>query len=427
MTAHFVWIFLVITLLGVPIAFAMAAGPIVGFLLSGHAGFLQILPQRLISGISQFSLLAIPLFILAGEIMNTGGITQRLVNVADAFVGHLRGGLAQVNIVSNVLFAGLSGSAAADASALGSVLIPAMEREGYTRRFAAAVTAASAILGPIIPPSIMMVIYAFVMQLSVAALFLTGFVPGIMIGGGLMLATRLLANRRGFPQRKPRASFRTVVRATWAGALPLLTPLIILGGIVGGICSPTEAAAVAVVYAAFISLFIFKTIGLKDLYDALRRSMITSAGILLIISTAALFGWAMTLSGLPRELASLIIGMADNRYVVLALLNVFLLIVGMFLDAGPAILIIGPILAPTIAHFGIDPLHFAIVMCVNLSIGLATPPVGLVLFVTSSVSKISVVEIVREMLPYYLVHIVVILLITYIPALTLTLPRLAGF
>ena len=423
----YVWIFLAAMAIGVPIVFAMALAPIAAFLLADRAPFLAVVPQRIFQGINQFPLLAIPLFILAGEVMNVGGITERLVRFASALVGHFRGGLAQVNILTSVLFAGLSGSAVADVSALGSILVPAMQRQGYSRAFAAAVTAASAVIGPIIPPSIIMVIYAYVMNVSVAAMFLGGFVPGLLVAVGLMGVTNLLARRRDYPRTAARAPLPELAAAARGAFLPMLTPLVILGGILGGVFTPTEAAAVAVVYALFLSLFVLRTLRLSDLPALFLRAGVAASAVLLAIGTAALFGWVATLSGLPGKLAATLLAISEEPLVLLLLVNLLLLLVGMFMDAGPAILILGPILAPTMQQLGVDPIHFALLMCINLTIGLATPPVGLVLFVTSALSRETIERIAREMLPYYAVHLAVILLVTYVPAVTLTLPRLFGF
>ncbi|WP_339764748.1 TRAP transporter large permease [uncultured Hoeflea sp.] len=415
-----------VALIGMPIVFALAFGPLLGFVLEGKESLLQISLQRMFAGINQFPLMAVPLFILAGEIMNAGDITRRLVRFAQVFVGHLRGGLAHVNILSSILFAGLSGSAVADTSALGSMLIPAMEKDGYTRRFATAVTAASSIIGPIIPPSIIMIVYAYIMNVSVGALFAAGFVPGLLLGAGLMVVTAILARKHNLPKQERRASLPEVARASAEGFFPLLTPVIILGGILGGIVSPTEAAVVAVIYALGLSL-VTKSLGFRSIPGLLRRSATASTVILLMIGSASLFGWVLNIAGVPQSLARLVLGITENPVLFLLLVNLLLLGVGMFLDAGPAILILGPILGPTLLGFDISPVHFAVVMCLNLTVGLATPPFGLVLFTASAVSGVKVEKIVRSMLPFYLVHAVVILLITYVPAISLTLPRWLGF
>jgi len=412
--------------LGVPVVFALIFAPVVGILLEDKLVFLQMMPQRVFAGINQFPLLAIPLFILAGEVMNVGGITLRLVRFANALVGHLRGGLAHVNIVSSILFAGLSGSAVADTSALGSILIPAMQKDGYTARFAAAVTAASSVIGPVIPPSIIMVVYAYIMNVSVGGLFAAGFVPGLMMGFGLMVVAAILARRRSYPRAERRATVPEMGRAFQGAFLPLLTPVIILGGILSGVFTPTEAAAAAVAYALLLSIFVTRTLPLAALPQMLLRSGIAAASILLVVGAASVFGWVTAVSGAPAQLTQLMLAISDNPLIILFLINVLLLIVGMFFDAGPAILILGPLLAPTMIQLGVEPLHFAIVMCVNLTVGLATPPLGLVLFVASTLSRVPVVEIAREMLPFLIVHITVIFLITYIPELSLALPRWLG-
>ena len=423
----YLWMFLVLTMVGIPVVFALALAPIASLIAADKVMFLNVLPQKLFFGINQFPLLAIPLFILAGELMNIGGITERIVRFANALVGHMRGGLAQVDTVACMFFSGISGSAVADASALGSILIPAMEREHYSRPFAAAVTTASAVMGPIIPPSIIMVVYAYTMGVSLAALFLAGFLPGLLVCIGLMIANHLIAKRRNYPKRDHRAPNAELLRASAGAILPLMAPVIILGGIVGGIFTPTEAAGVAAIYALLIGMLIYRQLRLRDLYTIFLRSGVASAAILLVIGTAAIFAWVATLSGLPNQLAALIFTISRNPIVLLLLVNLFLLVVGMFLDAGPAILILGPILAPTMQQLGVDPVHFAIIMCINLTIGLATPPVGLILFTTASIARTSLESIAREMLPYYVVLFAILMIVTYVPPVSLTVPRLFGF
>ncbi len=413
--------------LGVPIVFALIFAPMVGVFLDGKLVFLDMMPQRIFSGINQFPLLAIPMFILAGEIMNHGGITLRLVTFAKTLVGHLRGGLAHVNIVSSMLFAGLSGSAVADTSALGSILIPAMEKDGYTRRFSAAVTAASSVIGPVIPPSIIMVVYAYIMGVSVGGLFAAGLIPGLMMGGGLMMMNAYLAKKRNFPRSAERAGVAEVGTAFGSAFLPLLTPVIILGGILSGIFTPTEAAAAAVAYALVLSMVVTRTLSPARIPGMLYRAGLASSSILLVIGAATVFGWVTSLSGAPTVITSILTGVSDNPLIILLIINLLLFITGMFFDAGPAILILGPLLAPTMLALGIDPLHFAIIMCVNLTVGLATPPLGLVLFVASTLTRLSIIDITRDMWPFLCVHVVVILLITYFPFITMTLPRLLGF
>jgi len=413
--------------LGIPIAFGLAAAPVIGFILADKPVFIKLLPQRLFIGINQFPLLAIPMFLLAGEIMNKGGITKRIVRFASVLVGHFRGGLAQVNILASILFAGLSGSAVADTSALGSILIPAMKKDGYTAKFSAAVTAASSVIGPIIPPSIIMVVYGLVMSTSVAGLFLAGFVPGLLMGGGMMIVTAVVAKKKGFPKREYRASIKELWEAFRGAFLPLLTPVIILGGILSGVFTPTEAAGAAVAYALILSIVVLRTLRLRDLPDVLYRTGVSSAAILFVVGTATVFSGIIAISGLPGKLGAFVFSITDNVYLLLFLVNILMLIVGMFLDASPAILILGPILAPTMMSLGIHPLHFAIIMCVNLTVGLATPPLGLILFVASSLTKLQVLDIAKEMAIYLIIHLIIIFMITYMPFLTMTLPKIAGY
>lgn len=427
MLSFFLPLFLVLLLLGLPVFFGLIAAPAILLWMNGQTRDIVLLYRNIYNGMDSFPLMAIPFFMLAGEVMNRSNITLRLVEFSQAMIGHLRGGLAHVNVLSSMLFAGLSGSAVADVSALGSMLIPAMEKQGYTRSFAAAVTAASSIIGPIIPPSGIMIIYAYVMGESVAALFLAGIVPGIMIGGGLMLLIHFMADHYGLPAATRRASWGERGQASLKAIWPLMTPVIILGGILGGVFTPTEAAAIAVGYSTLIGLFVMRTLHWSDLPDVLTRAGMTSAVVLLLVGAAMAFKTVASLSHTPELLASIILGLSDNPLILLFLINILLFIVGMFLDAGPAIIILGPILGPIFTSLGVDSVHFAIIMAVNLTVGLLTPPMGLVLFVTSSVSGLRVETIARATLPFLAVEVLVIFLITYFPALSLTVPRFFGF
>lgn len=492
MLLWFLPLFLVVIMIGLPVVFGLLAAPIALIMLEGdNRNVVAGLYRNLYNGMDSFPLMALPFFMLAGEVMNRGGITLRLVEFSQAFMGHMRGGLAHVNILSSILFAGLSGSAVADTSALGSTLIPAMEKNGYTRKFAAAITAASSVIGPIIPPSGIMIIYAYVMGESVAALFLAGIVPGIMVGVGLMLMVRLMADRYDLPKAErivhknqiitPLESWVSfiLVRINIAGLLyatsgiftqftaepvngwlifgltlpiahaiaettkarvsydfrivckkaiaPLQTPIIILGGILVGIFTPTEASAVAVAYALIVSFFVLRSMNLRDLLDVLQKSALSTAAVLLLVGAAVTFKTVVSLSYAPQILSDYILSLSENPLILLFLINILLFIVGMFLDAGPAIIILGPILGPIFVDLGVHPVHFAIIMSVNLTVGLATPPMGLVLFVASSVSGEKVETIARAILPFLAVEVAVIFLITYIPAISMTIPRLTGF
>ncbi len=497
MLAFFLPVFLVFLLIGLPVFIALLLSPGLLLWLNGQERDIALLYRNVYNGMDSFPLMALPFFVLAGELMNRGGITTRLVEFSQALMGHLRGGLAHVNILSSILFAGLSGSAVADTSALGSTLIPAMERNGYSRRFAAAVTAASSVIGPIIPPSGIMIIYAYVMGESVAALFLAGIVPGVLVGVGLMLVVRLMADRYDLPKaerivspnqvispleswvsfvlirinlagilvalfsgvtalihlatgtalgwngwvvflvflpvahvllldlrRRVSADFRTICKKAVA---PLQTPIIILGGILVGVFTPTEASAIAVAYALIIAFGVLHSMKLSDLPAILTKAAFSAATVLLLVGAAVAFKTVVSLSHAPEQMAEFILGLSSNPLMLLFLINLLLFVVGMFLDAGPAIIILGPILGPIFVDLGVHPVHFAIIMSVNLTVGLATPPMGLVLFVASSVSGEKVETISRAILPFLAVEVIVIFLITYIPAICMTIPRLTGF
>jgi len=492
MLLWFLPLFLILIMVGLPVVFALLASPIALIMLEGdQRNVVAGLYRNLYNGMDSFPLMALPFFMLAGEVMNRGGITVRLVEFSQAFMGHLRGGLAHVNILSSILFAGLSGSAVADTSALGSTLIPAMEKNGYSRKFAAAITAASSVIGPIIPPSGIMIIYAYVMGESVAALFLAGIVPGVLVGVGLMVMVRLLADRYDLPKAErivtKNQSITAVesvvswalIRINIAGLLyavsgivtrfipsevngwliflislpiahaicvatkarvshdfrivckkaiaPLQTPIIILGGILVGVFTPTEASAVAVAYALIVSFFVLRSMKVGDLFEVLSKSALSTAAVLLLVGAAVSFKTVVSLSYAPQIMSDYILGLSENPLILLFLINILLFIVGMFLDAGPAIIILGPILGPIFVDLGVHPVHFAIIMSVNLTVGLATPPMGLVLFVASTVSGEKVETIAKAILPFLAVEVFVIFLITYVPAISMTVPYLTGF
>lgn len=427
MSFAYFWIFVFLLAAGMPVVFALLIGPGLSLAIDGQPEFYKTLLSRLYNGMDSFPLMAVPFFILAGEVMNAGGVTRSLVRFAQAMIGHVRGGLAQVNIISSFLFSGLSGSAVADASALGKMLVPAMEQNGYPRSFAAGITAASSVIGPIIPPSGIMILYAFVMNVSVAGLFAAGIVPGLLICLGLMSVTSILARRRNYPVAGRKATWAETGTIFFQVLPALMTPVILLGGILTGVFTPTESAAIAAVYALFVSYFIMRTIRAVDLPRIFVNVAAQSGVILLLVGASVTFAWIITVSGLAGSVADGLAETTDNVLLLFLLINLFLFVVGMFLDAGPAILIIGPILAPMMIDLGVDPLHFAIVMCVNVTVGLTTPPMGLVLFVTSSVSGVKPVEIAWQLWPFLAVEVALIGALTYFPALSLTLPRLLGY
>lgn len=426
------WGFLLLLALGVPVFFAMIGAGVFQLWQLDRIAFLSMQVNRVYSGISSFPIMAVPFFILAGEIMNSGMVTKALVDFSRAMLGHIRGGLAHVNIAASVLFAGLSGSAVADASALGSMLIPAMERNGYSTRFAAAITAASSVIGPVIPPSGLMVLYAFVMNVDVAKMFLGGIIPGLMLAGALMLVTAFMARKYDFPVANERMAWRDRGQAGLRAFFPLLTPVILLGGILSGYYTPTEAAAVAVTYALLLNIGVkigYKLgwlkedgFGLRAFGGILKRTAVQSGVVLLLVGVSTGFSQVVAIAHMPEMLTNLLLSISDNVWVFLLLVNIFLFIVGMVLDAGPAILILGPILAPASAAYGIDPIHFAVMMCLNVTVGLATPPMGLVLFVTTSISGARFSEIVRAIIPFLIAEVVVILMVAYVPVFTTGLP-----
>ncbi|MFV0361400.1 TRAP transporter large permease [Tropicimonas sp.] len=429
-----VWGFLILLLLGVPVFFAMLGAGAFQLWQLDRTAFLAMQVNRIYSGISSFPIMAVPFFILAGEIMNTGSVTRALVDFSRAMLGHIRGGLAHVNIAASVLFAGLSGSAVADTSALGSMLIPAMEQNGYTRRFAAAVTAASSVIGPIIPPSGLMVLYAFVMNVDVAKMFLGGIVPGLLIAASLMTVAAVMAKKYDFPVANARMSWRARGQAGGRAFFPLLTPVILLGGILSGYFTPTEAAAVAVSYALLLNICVVAGrrlgwldedgFGVAEFWRILQRSAVQSGIVLLLVGVSSGFSQVVAITRMPEMLTELLLGITENRQIFLILICIFLFIVGMVLDAGPAILILGPILQPAAISYGVDPVHFAVLMCVNVTVGLATPPMGLVLFVAVSIARVRFGEIVRAITPFLLAEIAVVFLIALVPPITLGLPWL---
>jgi tripartite ATP-independent transporter DctM subunit len=410
--------------IGMPIVFALLAGPGIALVIEGHTEYFTLIFNRLYNGIDSFALMALPFFVLAGELMRVGGITNKLINLSESFIGHYKGGLAQAAIVSSTIFSSLTGSAVAATSALGTMLIPEMEKRGYKRSFAATLIVASTILGPIIPPSTIMIVYAYVMNISVAALFAAGIIPGILMCIGLMIVVRIYAAKYNFPVGN-KSTLKMRLHATYEGFFPLLMPVIILGSIYTGICTATEAAAVAVAYA-IILCFIMKTIKLKDTITIFKNSAISSGVILLLVGVAVSFGSMVSISGIPPKIATALLSITNNKYLLLFIVNILFIIVGMFLDAGPAILILAPIIAPVMTSVGINPLHFGAIMCINLTIGLATPPMGLALFVGSGISKIPIEKITSEIIPFLVVEYGVVFLMSFIPEIALFLPKILG-
>lgn len=416
--------FLVCFFMGIPLALVMGITGIVVLIAMGVP--LEVVAQRMFTGIDSFPLMAVPFFILAGDLMNRGGTTVRIIGFANSLVGHIRGGLAHACIVANMIFAGISGSSVADASAIGSIMIPSMEKSGYDLDFSAALNSVAATIGPIIPPSIIMVIYGVSVNVSVGGLFAAGFVPGILMGLALMIVVTRVAKKKNYPTsegfsgKRVAAEFRS---SMWA----LMAPIIILGGILGGVFTPTEAAAVAVIYSFFVGKFIFREIAWKDVPHILFQSGITTGAILLIISLANVFAWVIAANQVPVKLSAMFLSATSNPYVFLLIVNILLLIVGMFMETGAAIILLAPILAPIAVKLGIHPLHFGFMMVLNLAIGMATPPVGVCLFVSCGITGLSLEKVSAAAMRFVVALLGVLILVTYVAPISLFLPKLLGF
>lgn len=425
MIAWLVIPFVIALIGGVPIAFSLSLGTVV-FLLATSKVSLDVMAQQMYQASASFPLMAIPLFLLAGDLMDRTGITTRLINFIKIVVGRITGGLSQVMILSGTIFAGLSGSGAADTAALAKVLVPGMKREGYDVSYSAAVAAATGVLGPIIPPSIVMIVYGSLMNVSIGAMFMAGIVPGLIIGLSLMVTAYYISKKNKYPRSDKPFSWVQFFSGLKDASLALMMPFIILFGIRGGIFTPTEGGAVAVVYALLIGIFVYRSLRLKDLVESLLSSGVMAAVIMLIVAAASPFGWLLSLNQVPQQVAGLMLGITQNKYVILFLINVLLLIMGMLMETNAVILLLAPILAPIAINVGVDPLHFAVIMVINLCIGLATPPVGINLFVAAPVAGVSLEKISRAIWPFVLVEIAVLLLITYISEIALFLPRALG-
>ncbi|MBI5445368.1 MAG: TRAP transporter large permease [Deltaproteobacteria bacterium] len=414
--------FVGLLLLGLPISYVLAGAGLAAVLVQGKLN-LTIVAGKMFEGLDSFPLMAIPFFMLAGALMNEGGITRRLIHFAQVTVGWVAGGLGYVNVVASMLFAGISGSAAAEASAIGSVMIPAMKKEGYHEDFSAALTAAASTMGPIIPPSIPMILYGIIANVSIGALFLAGAVPGFLLAAGFMGLVWLFARRRGYPAGRL-APPREIVGAFKDALLALTMPGIILGGILGGVFTPTESSAVAAVYALVLGLFVYREIRWARLPALLAEAGIGTAIVMLVIGASELFGWILAAEQVPMRLAQGILSVTTQPWLVLLLVNLLLFVLGIWLEPAPLLIVLVPVLAPLAAKVGIDPVHFGTIVVINAVIGLVTPPVGASLFVVCSVGRISLEKISRAVWPFVGVAIAVLLLVTYVPALSTWLPRL---
>jgi len=409
-------------IIGVPVGIALAGSSMLWVLISGSVPDFVVI-HRMVNGVDSFPLLAIPFFILAGNLMNSAGITNRIFAFATASIGWLRGGLGHVNIIASVLFAGMSGAAVADAGGLGTIEIKAMRDAGYDDDFAVAVTAASSTIGPIIPPSLPMVIYGVMASASVGQLFAAGFIPGLLMAVALMLMVAWYAKKRNYPRDK-RFSIRLLGKTFVRAFLSLLTPVIIVGGILSGAFTPTEAAISACVYALFLGIVVYRTLTWKRLLHVSMDTIETSAIILFIVAAASIFAWILTSNRVTEHFASILMGMTDNPFLILLMLNLVLFVVGCFMETVAAITILVPVLLPIAVGVGVDPVHFGVIMVLNLMIGLLTPPVGMVLYVLSRVAGISFERCSAATLPFLFPLVAVLVIITFVPIFSMWLPTL---
>ncbi|MCR9085408.1 MAG: TRAP transporter large permease [Rhodobacteraceae bacterium] len=415
-------VFIALILLRVPVSFAIGAAVVAAFLTSDFSNAMQVIPQQILEGVNKASLTAVPFFIMAGNLMNAAGVTDRIFNFANALVGHFKAGLAQVNVLSSMIFAGISGAAVADCAGLGAIEIKAMRERGYKPEFAAAITVASAVIGPLIPPSIGLVIYAFLAQQSIDRMFLAGVVPGVLVGLSLMLWVRGIASFKSFPTQ-PRAPVREVARTGVDGFLALMAPAIILGCILTGFVTATEAGVLACIYCIGLGLW-YRELTWKSFWGALNETAMMTSVIMIIIGFSIAMGWLLAIEQVPQGVAEWVFSLTESRAVFLALMMVFVLLIGCVVEGVPAKLILVPTLLPLVDLYGIDRVHFGIVLQLALLIGIATPPMGIGLYIVSEVGRVAFDKVALATLPLLIPLIVVLIMLAYIPALSTFLPNL---
>ncbi len=427
MLTAFVATFVILLLIGVPVAFVLGMSGLASLLVWQDVSPMSLIPQRVFRGMNNFPLMAIPFFILAGELMGKS-IMTRLVRFSNAIIGHLKGGLAHVNVVASMFFGGITGAGVADTAAIGSMLIPAMVKEGYSPGFSTAVTAASSTIGPIIPPSIPMVIYALTVgNVSIGALFVAGIIPGILIGVGQMLLILYFSLTRNLPKHRQRFEIKEFLISFKGAVWALLMPIIILGGILSGIFTATEAAAVAVVYALFVNFVIYRDMSIKELYACIIHSAIITSVVMFMIGTAKIASWIITIQDIPQKLVAVISAVSPSPIVFMIFIMILLFGVGCLMESSTNIIMFAPILAPVADAFGIHPIHFGFVVVMNLMIGMITPPVGIILFVASGIADIKFEELVKAIFPFLVVTMLTLFAIVFIPDIALFLPGVFGY
>ncbi len=420
------WVFgtlIILLVIKLPVAFATTIATLVGIIVAGLP--MMVLPQRMFFGVDNFVMIAIPLFILTGKFMEIGGITNDLLGVSRVLVGRFRGGLAYVNIVASMIFAGITGSAAADTASIGSILIPSMIEEGYEKDFSVAVTATSSTIGGMIPPSIAMVLYGIAANQSIGKLFLGGIIPGIMVGVSLMIVSSLYARKRGYPKCE-KVSVKEATAILFRGIPAMMTVAIVIGGIVFGIFTPTEAAGIGALYSLLLGIFFYKEIQWKDIPKIIFEVSKTIGMVMLLVGSASALAWLLASQQIPLLITQGLTSLTDNKIIILLLVNVLLLFVGTWLDQAAAITVFTPILLPAMTMIGIDPIHFGVIMIVNLAIGLFTPPVGICLFISCGIAEISITDTIKTFIPFFFAILVVLMIVTFSPALVMWLPNLFG-
>ncbi|RSL31461.1 TRAP transporter large permease [Salibacterium salarium] len=414
--------FIFLLLLGVPIAYVLGIVSVVYMIVSDNALLLMSASQSMFSGTQNFGLLAIPLFVLVGELMNSGGITTRLIHFANVLLGHFRGGLAYVNVAANMFLAAILGSPTAQTAMMSQVMVPAMEKEGYKKEFSAALTISSSLLAPMIPPSLLFIIYGVVAEVSIAQLFLSGILPGIILALGMVALIIMISIKESFPKTE-RASFEQIYKSFFRVFPALLIPIVILVGILGGIFTVTESSAVAVFVALVVGGFIYRELDFRKIPKMLKNTAINSSIVTFIIAMAELFGYILSYERIPQLISDFFVSISENPIVFLLLINVLFLLVGMVMEGIAALVILIPILLPVAVSYGIDPVHFGVIACLNLIIGLMTPPVGINLFIASSIAKIRMEDVTRAVVPFIVMALVVLMLITFIPSISLWIPE----